>query len=112
MNQKITINANANNTPIWIQPGGVGSTFQRCSYSVKWDGISGTENGTVKVYVSNDPDSSNTSKALLETIAVDSASNLTDIHFVEMDMTFAYIRFEYTKNDIAAGTITIDIMGV
>lgn len=103
----LEINANANYTSDWIYKDAYSSTFTKSSVQIKWSGITGTANGTIKVEVKNDISSELTT--VLDTIAVNSASNATDNTLLSVKHAIKAYRITYTKNSIAAGSIIVKI---
>ncbi|MBX3044907.1 MAG: hypothetical protein KF896_14440 [Ignavibacteriae bacterium] len=103
----LEINANANYTSDWIFKDAYSSTFTKSSVQIKWHGITGTANGTIKVEMKTDRNADLTT--VLDTVNVNSASNASDNMLLSVNYAIKAYRITYTKNDITAGDIIIKI---
>ena len=77
---------------------------------INWDGVTGTLDGEVEVYLTIDDEAGtddNASKALMETVNVTSASNLTNTTLILVNGVVRYCKVKYIKNGVTGGDLTV-----
>lgn len=83
--------------------------FGVAAVGVTWRNVTGTLNGTVKIYATTEAvDESDF--ALIRTITISSASNANDKSISIIRMPFGKLKVVYEKTGITGGTLNCDIM--
>jgi hypothetical protein len=89
----------ANTTSSWLQLDE--TKVNEVSIMTDWTGVTGA--GDVKIYGSLDK----TSKTLIATVTISTASNLTDSTLTYIQAPFRYLQAVYTKGTVSAGTLNV-----
>jgi hypothetical protein len=76
------------------------------SLQIEWKSVTGTLDGTVKVYKSNSYAASNKPTTLMATYNVTTATNATDCEDLVIEAPMEFIKVVYTKNNVTNGTLT------
>jgi hypothetical protein len=102
--------ANADYTSDWIIKNSHKSSFNITSIMANWSGITaGTKDGVITIEITNMPEDSDF-VTVADTITVNSASNITDNEFRQMEFTVKAYRVKYQKNSISGpGMIKINV---
>jgi len=82
------------------------SVFTSATFQVRWEDVEGTKNGVFKLFGTLDPASDNYS--VIGSVTVNSADNIADIYTLIVEAQFTAFMYDYTANDISAGTATIN----
>lgn len=86
-----------------------GELFGVATVGITWRSVTGTLNGTVKVYATTEP-VDDSDYALIDTINITSASNANDKKLAVIRMPFGKVKIVYDKVGISGGTLNCDIM--
>jgi len=78
-----------------------GKKLKAESLQIIWESTSGTFNGTIDIYATNDINSN----AIGKTIAVNKASNLSDAEMFILYPSFEYLKIFYKHNGITGGIL-------
>lgn len=81
-------------------------SFNLSSIMINWDGLEGTLDGTLKIEITNNPDTTGF-VTVLDTITLNSASNLTDNEFLSIGYRIKAFRYVYTKNGVTGENAVI-----
>ena len=81
----------------------------KTSVLFKYENITGTLDGVVTVYVSNDNDSTVNTQLLAGTFAVDTDNKVDELY---LTMPYAKMKIVYTANSITAGTLRADLCNI
>jgi len=77
---------------------------------VSWRSAEGTLDGTLNIYVSDNPDPIDASDYDLEkSITIDAANNNLDKLIYYISAQISTLKFVYTKNNITAGELTVTV---
>ncbi len=108
MNSEIVKNHNMANSletywiPLSIEAIGRGSKqLAVSSIQIIWDGVTGTLNGSIELFVTNEQQS----RSLSATHNVNSATNRDDSILEELSASFSYLKFIFTRNGITGGKL-------
>src|SRR5574343_1703738 len=71
----------------------------RSSLQIQWKDVTGTLDGTIKVYKSNDTRASKM-PTLMSTITVSTATNATDVYELIINTPMEYLKITFTKNNV------------
>ncbi len=77
--------------------------FVAASAQISWENVTGTLNGNLQVQVSND----GVTPSFISNISVNCAMNKDNAEILSVESVFRYIRFSFSKNGIASGTMDI-----
>jgi hypothetical protein len=81
--------------------------FDKPSIQLEWKEVTGTTDGVLKIELTNDVDGNK--PALLKSITIDSASNVSDSYLLQIDYVFEAMRIKYVKNSITGGKLYAEI---
>ncbi len=89
-------------TPLYYPPGeNFGKEALANSLQIHWEDASGTLDGNITVYVSNDNNSSTTGFEL----DISKASNTDDTEILMLNPAFRFIKLAYIPNGITGGKL-------
>jgi hypothetical protein len=78
----------------------------RFSIQLGWTGATGTLDGTLTVYISNDPSASSKVAETAKTLTIDSAAIETaDDSFITFNVSASYVKVDFTKNNLTSATV-------
>jgi hypothetical protein len=76
------------------------------SLQISWHNVTGTLNGEIEVYISNDQ----YGQSLGNTYSIDTESNIEDCEFIVLShIHFKYIKLKYSKNSITDGILNVNL---
>jgi hypothetical protein len=76
------------------------------SLQISWHNVTGTLDGEIGVYISNDQ----YGQSLGNTYTIDTTSNIEDCEFIVIShIHFKYIKLIYTKNSITSGLLNANL---
>jgi hypothetical protein len=94
----------------WVQLHLDGITYNRkmlhaVSIQIIWDGVTGTLNGIVEVYQTNDQES----RSLISSYNVNSSSNKNNSVLDVLSSVSGYMKVKYISNGITGGSLSFNV---